>query len=122
MRSSRTVAGLGLVLVAGALFVAATRKTAAQEAPKPPRLEYPRFEDVTEGYELQQGLYPVYRKKNQLLMEIPEHQLGQVFLLAMSVAGGSTLAGHQTGDIPAAWERVDRKILLVEKEVHWKAD
>ncbi|MBI3724658.1 DUF5118 domain-containing protein, partial [bacterium] len=97
MSSSRTLTGLAVIAAMGAGFLATTRTTVAQDAPRPPKQEYPKFEEVTEGYESLPGIFPIYRKKNHLLLEIPEHQLGQAFLLAMSVAGGSTLAGHQTG-------------------------
>jgi hypothetical protein len=119
MSWKRPVLGLtSLVVLFG--FVLTARSTPAQERPK--KEEYPRFEDVTDGFEAESGLFTIYRKKHQLLLEVPEHELGRVFLVAMSVAGGSTLAGHQSGSFAAAFERVDRKVLLVEKEVHWRGD
>src|SRR5262245_25581391 len=83
--------------------LAASRRLGAQDQPPHPKKEeFPKFEDVTEGYEpAKPGLYTVYRKKNHVLLEVPEGLLGRVFLLATSVAGGSTYAGHQWSDFPA---------------------
>ncbi len=122
----RALIALTLCAVVGGIVAS---HTVAQDAtPTPPtrraapRDEFPAFDTVTEGYEAIHGLYTIYRKKNHALIEIPEFQLNKVFLLAMSVVGGSTLAGHQVDDIAAAWDRVDKKLLLVQKEVHWKGD
>ena len=67
--------------------------TVAQDAPHPPKQEYPRFEDVTEGFETIQGLFPVYRKKNQLLMEI----LGPVSYLEPDAPGAVLKSRIQAG-------------------------
>jgi hypothetical protein len=121
------------LLLALAMLVAAAgaiaRHTLAQDNPSPhPRRafgggggdEYPPFDQVTEGYDAQSGFFTTYRKKNHVLLEVPAFMLNKVFLLAMSVNGGSLLAGHQVDDLPAAFDQVDKKLLLLEKEVHWK--
>jgi hypothetical protein len=117
------------LLIALTLFSLLAGVVVAQDAPTPRRRivggsddSYPAFETVTEGYDAIPGFFTVYRKKNHAYIEVPEFQLNKVFLLAMSVSGGSLLAGHQVDDIPAAFDRVDKKLLLLEKEVHWKGD
>jgi hypothetical protein len=127
MTGKRILAGLIGITVLGAV-VETAHLTLAQDQPVP-RLrralssdDYAPFESVTEGYETIPGFFTCYRKKNSVLMEVPEYMLGRGFLLAMSVSGGSSLSGHQIDDIPAAFDRVDHKVLLLEKEVHWRAD
>ncbi|HZV02908.1 MAG TPA: zinc-dependent metalloprotease [Planctomycetota bacterium] len=112
-----------LALLAFAIGGGIGNHTVAQDVPHPrPVAEFPAFDQVTDGYDTYSGLFTVYRKKNHLLLEVPEWMQGRPFLLAMSVSGGSTLAGHQVDDIPAVFDRVDKKLLLLEKEVHWKGD
>src|SRR5436853_2771921 len=108
MRRKRLISGF--VVVAVLAGIALADRLTAQEVPGPRPMpmrrtmdEYPPFEQVTEGFEPSHGFFTVYRKKNQVLLEVPEYQMGRAFLLATSVAGGSTLAGHQVDDIPAAF-------------------
>src|SRR2546425_1074118 len=98
MSGKRLFLGFVSLSVLGAIALAAR----GQDQPVPQKRraidDYPPFEQVTEGFETQSGFFTLYRKKNQVLMEVPDHMLGRVFLLAMSVSGGSTLAGHQIDD------------------------
>jgi hypothetical protein len=59
-------------------------------------------------------------KKHRVLGEIPGQLLNRPFLLAVSIAGGY-YAGWQWDDRMVTWERLDRKLLLVEPEIRYKA-
>ncbi|RME70448.1 MAG: DUF5117 domain-containing protein [Planctomycetota bacterium] len=82
----------------------------------------PTISKVTEGYQAAQGFFHVYRKKNRLLIEVPRGRIDRPFLLATSVSGGSPMAGWQWTDALVEWQRLDRKLLLVEKNVRYRAN
>jgi hypothetical protein len=125
MSPKRLLVGLAAIVAITTVVASHTRAQEGPPVPRPRRVaadDYAPFEQVTEGYEPLGGFLTLYRKKNHVLVEVPEHMLNRVFLVAMSVSGGSLLAGHQVGDFPAAFDRIDKKLLLLEKEVHWKGD
>lgn len=105
---------LGAVLAALAL---------AGIAPPPAHAgdELPDVGDKVQGFELQEGFFRVYQKKHDLLLEVPRARIGQPFLLTTTIAGGSRLAGMQWTDMLVSWERLDDKLLLLEKNVHYRA-
>src|SRR5262245_15230642 len=118
--------------VLGGILIGVAAHLGAQEPPAPfppkrfPKLDksddLPKLEEVAEGFDATPGLFTVHRKKNRVLLEVPEHYLGRVFLLATSISGGTTFAGYQWSDFPAAWERNEKKLVLVEREVRYRFD
>jgi hypothetical protein len=88
----------------------------------PPQPEFPPLQEVTKGYEARRGFLTLYvdMKKHRVLGEVPGNLLGRPFLLAVSIAGGY-YAGWQWDDRMVLWERLDRKLVLVEPEIRYKA-
>jgi hypothetical protein len=86
--------------------------------------EFPPFDKQVKDMELKDGYWDVYYKaKDQsLLGVIPSSELERPFLLTSSLSGGTPYAGWQWTDTLAAWERVGKKLVLVEKNVHYRAD
>lgn len=81
----------------------------------------PDVEDKVKGYDLTDGYYRVYQKKQHLLAEIPRQRIGKPFLLATSVAGGVSSTGFQWTDMLVQWERLDDHLLLIEKNVQHRS-
>jgi hypothetical protein len=118
---------LKLWLVSLAAFSLAQDSTLAQaqpQAPPPmPQPEFPPIQQVTQGYASSPRgflILHVDMKKHRMLGEIPGPLLRRPFLLATSITGGS-YTGWQWDDRMVFLERLDRKLVLVEPEIHYKA-
>jgi hypothetical protein len=99
------------------LLLSSAGPAAAQGAP-----EFPPIAEVTKGYEVKRGFITLYinARKQHLLGEIPRSLIERPFLLATSIAGGF-YTGWQWDDKMVKWERLDRRLLLVEPEIRYKA-
>jgi hypothetical protein len=89
---------------------------------QPSQPEFPPLSEVTKDFEPRRGFINLYvsMKKQRILGEIPGQLLQRPFLLATSIAGGY-FAGWQWDDRMVYWERLDRKLLLVEPELRYRA-
>jgi hypothetical protein len=97
-----------------------------QEAPVPApgqpaeKSDFPKFEEIVKGMDVvnpdRKGYYTLYVKENRVFAEIPADKLEKPFLLATSFARGS-YSGWMWDDILVQWQRVDKKILLIEPDV-----
>ena len=89
---------------------------------KPQKPDFPPISKVTKGYEVRKGFITLYvhTKKHRILGQIPQAQLEKPFLLATSIAGG-LFTGWQWDDLMVRWERLNRKLVLVEPEIHHRA-
>ncbi len=108
-----------IAVVAAALVAAAAVPARAQEEEKKLKSvdEYVKTFD-----EKSQGFFHVYRHKKKVLIEIPEREMERPFFLATSFSGGTTYAGWQWTDSLVCWERYEDKLLLVEKNVQYRAE
>ena len=84
--------------------------------------EFPPIAQVTQGFEARRGFLTLYvdMRKHRLLGEIPGQLLMRPFLAAVSIAGGQ-YTGWQWNDSMVYLERLDRKLILVEPEIRFKA-
>ena len=100
-------------------------KKEAEEKP-----EFPPFETVIKGFTKVSSADPTedqtfltlwYNDKDdRLLAEIPNAVLGTDFLMATSVSGGSQFTGFQWGTRMIHWERMGKKLLLVQPDVRYE--
>jgi len=110
------------VAAAAASTVMACGIAAAQEGEQP-KPEFPPFAEVSKDHtkivstaDGAKSLYTLYfdAKKQQMLAELNPQFEGQRIFIATSVAGGSTLTGHQWNDQYCYWTRLDDKLILME--------
>jgi hypothetical protein len=102
-----------------------TRKqTAGAAAAKKP--DFPKFEDVTEGFEKvvstmdgKPSLYTIWvrRKDNHMLAELPQGYAGQKHFIALTIASGENFAGLQAGQRYVYWKRYDKRLALIEPNI-----
>lgn len=106
-------AGLVAALMCGAgLAVPAW----GQEAP-----EFPQFKDVSKDFTQVvsttdgQSFYTLWKrdKDGQMLAELPRGWQNQKHFIALTVAGGETYAGLQSGDMYVYWKRFDKQLALI---------
>jgi len=82
--------------------------------------DLPDASELLEGYAVEDGLYKVYRKGHQTYLEVPARQLDSPFLLATSISGGPSYTGFQWWTTVGTWQRLDDRLLLIEKEVRYR--
>jgi hypothetical protein len=107
----------------GAALGALCLVASAIALPTPARAD-DKLPDVTEAvkdYTLDDGYFRVYRKKNHLLLEVPKGRLTRPFLLTTSMGSGR-YAGFQWADMLVQFERLDKNLLLMEKNVQYRAE
>ena len=75
---------------------------------------------VLKGTKAESGLFTVHRDDQRTFLEVPSGKLNQPFLLATAISGGPTFTGFQWQESVAVFQRVDRYLLLVEKEVRYQ--
>ena len=131
-----TTVGLGAAALAvalvGTLAVAqqpTKTQATAKPATPPKKPDFPPLDSVVKGMQAKSAPadekpffydFYYYLKKGKLLAEIPSSQLNKPFLLYVSIAGG-TYTGFQWEDFMLKWERRDKRLLLVQPEVRYKA-
>jgi hypothetical protein len=86
--------------------------------------DFPPFEKVTKDYQVQEGFWDLYfRAKDQgLLAVIPQGELERPFLFTTSLSGGAPEAGWQLTSQLVTWERLNKRLVLIEKNVGYRAD
>ncbi|MEZ0230109.1 MAG: zinc-dependent metalloprotease, partial [Planctomycetota bacterium] len=89
-----------------------------------PEKEFPPFEKVTKDFAASEGYWDLwFRQKDQgLLAVVPTAELEKPFLFTVSLSGGAPQAGWQLASTLVAWERLGKKLVLVEKNVAYRAD
>jgi Met-zincin/Domain of unknown function (DUF5117)/Domain of unknown function (DUF5118) len=89
-----------------------------------PEKKYEDFEKVVKGAKVYEGLFRLYQKDDHLFGEIQPHQFDKPFLCPISIARGSSMAGH-TLNFGDQWvlvfHKVGDKVHLVRRNVHFQA-
>ena len=108
-----------VTLLLSVLLIGLLPRVASAQGPQP---EFPPYPEVTKSFEARRGFFTLHvdMKKHRMLAEIPGSQLQRPFLFTVSIAGGY-YAGWQWDDRMVYWERLDRKLLLVEPEIRYRA-
>ena len=118
MRLTRT-----LVLVIAVLISPSIQ---AQDAPSPPKPEFPPFTEVLKGYDKVvstadgvRSLYTLYvrKKDNQIFAELPPNYMAKKYFIALTQASGDKRAGLQGNDQLVYWRRYDKKLALIAPEL-----
>jgi hypothetical protein len=94
-------------------------------APAPARAtekKIPELDEVVKGMERLDGVLRLYREKQRIYAEVPRRELEQPFIMATSFSGGTMLAGWQWTEMLVAWERLDDKLVLVERNARYRAE
>jgi len=110
---------------------AAEEATAAPEAPaEEPEAEAKEelcaFDKALEGFECIEGLFNVYynEEEEKWLLEIGADQLGEIYLLNIAVERGDGEffdSGAMLGNFPFYFEKVGKRVRLMEKNVAYRA-
>ncbi len=81
------------------------------------------FNALTAGADKVEGLINLYRKGEHLYAELPMHQLNQPLLVPVTIARGIGRTGHPVGDedMIIVFRRVDDRIQVVRRNIHYKA-
>jgi hypothetical protein len=110
-----------LIVLASVAGLALAGPAWAQEAEKPEKPEFPAFKDVSKDFTQVvstadgQSFYTLWKrdKDGQMLAELPRGWQSQKHFIALTVAGGETYAGLQSGDMYVYWKRFDKQMALV---------
>jgi len=141
MRSSLLAASLALVLASGIVpaFASdppATTGTTPAKATDASTVkkEEPKKDEKTQDYERAikdltrvDGPFPMYLRKKDILMEVPEGALGKLFLVQATLASGANPMGLQAGD-PLnnidvfSWEKFEDSLTLVKPNLKYRWD
>ena len=115
--------------LAALALLAATAGTALAASEQKP---LPDADEVTQNLDHVEGFYKLYFKRQQphrreppvkLYAEIPLQEIGQPFLMATSITGGTTYAGWQWSEQLLTWERHgEDKLVLIERDVRYRAE
>ncbi|MCH2135168.1 MAG: zinc-dependent metalloprotease [Phycisphaerales bacterium] len=85
--------------------------------------DFPSFDSVSRGYsevisnlDGKPGMYTLFvdKKNNKVLAELPRNFGRQNVFVAYTVSGGVGQAGVQTGDLYGRWERIGKRLALIE--------
>ncbi|HNQ23528.1 MAG TPA: zinc-dependent metalloprotease [Phycisphaerae bacterium] len=84
--------------------------------------EFPKFEEVTKDTKVKEGFLTLYHheKDDRLLARVPKGLLRQNFLVASSIARGPFFAGWQWNDAAVYFDRVGKKLVLMEADPRYK--
>jgi len=89
------------------------------------KADFPKFEDVTEGYTKvvssldEKTMYTLYRrdKDGQVLAELPPNFENQRVYVGYTVAAGTPTAGIQFSEAYVYWKRYDDKLALIQPQL-----
>ena len=82
--------------------------------------EPPAATELLAGYQAHGGLLTVHQKDQAAYLEVPAGLLDQPLLLATSIAGGPQYMGFQWWTTVCAFQRLDDKLLIIEREVRYR--
>jgi hypothetical protein len=102
----------------------------AKAADAPPKPDFPPFEQITKGYEkvvsTTDGTQPLYtlwvdNKNGRVLAELPADYATKKYFIALTVSGGETYAGLQSGELYVYWKRYGDTLAVMEKVVETRS-
>jgi hypothetical protein len=85
-----------------------------------------KFDSLVSGMKKAEGLWTVYTKDQQILVDLKQHQLGQDFLMLSAIARGASeglvLGGMTWGDdVLWSFRKVGEKVHVLRRNVKFKA-
>ncbi len=113
---------VGMLLLTIPAAVAGPDKKDNKEEEKKKKPDFPKFEEVTKDMEVTEGFFTLYydKKTDTLLGKIPSSMLKEPFLLSISIPKGPTYAGWMVGGSAVYWDRLDKKLVLMESDTRYK--
>ncbi|MFN5531815.1 MAG: zinc-dependent metalloprotease, partial [Planctomycetaceae bacterium] len=124
---SRLVRWAAAGLTAGGLFVSSAWAQAPAGSPPSPPQKTP-FESATGGARKAEGLFTVYSKDQQILVELPPSAIGQNFIVLTSIARGistgQVLGGMSWGfgdDAVWSFAKVGDKVHVLRRNPRFRA-
>ena len=77
------------------------------------------WSEVGKDMQVEAGFWNILRDKKQrrFWVEVPSSHMKKPFLVATSISGGTTMRGWQWNDWLLVWEKRDRQLVLLEREV-----
>ena len=111
----------GTIRIPALLALAASVAVAQDgEAQKP---DFEPWSKIGKDMETTEGLWPFHqdKKKKKFWVEVPANHLDKPFLMATSIGGGTTMRGWQWNDWLLVWQLHDTKLVLLERNVGFKA-
>ncbi len=111
-----------LAVALAGLILCANRNAVAGPDKKEKEPDFPKFEEVTKDMEVKKGFLTLYfdEKEDTLLGQIPTSMLKEPFLLSISIPKGPTYAGWMVGGSAVYWERMDKKLVLMQADTRYK--
>jgi hypothetical protein len=106
-----------------------TAKTKQEEPKRDPKTV--EYEKAVKDLKLLSGSMPIYIRNKEILLELPEDKLNQVFLMQVALSSGGNGQGLQAGDPIGTnavdafrWEKHEEKIWLVRPNFRyrWRKD
>src|SRR5207248_908254 len=117
----------GRVAAAALAFLFLSAPSPAQFPPSfdgPGEKKFEDFDKLVKGAKEYDGLFKLHRKEDKLYAELKPMQLDRPFLCPIAIARGLGMGGH-TLNFDEQWvlvfKRVDDKIQLIRRNVHFKA-
>lgn len=87
--------------------------------------DFPEYAKTVKGMEEIPGLFKLYRKEQKLYAEILPPQFDKDYLAPIAIAKGAAMAGNPLNfndEWVLRFKRVDKKVHLIRKNVHFKAE
>jgi hypothetical protein len=120
------VAAVLCACLVGPVTAQEARKTEVASPPAAKKPEFPKFDEVTEGFKKvvstmdgKASLYGIWvrEKDNQMLAELPQGYAGQKHFIALTIASGESFAGLQAGEMYVYWKRYNKRLALIEPNI-----
>jgi hypothetical protein len=84
--------------------------------------DFPKFDEVVKDMEVSEGFFTLYydKKKDTVLARIPKSLLSDPFLISVSIPKGPGFASSMVAGGAVYWERMDKKLVLMEAETRFR--
>lgn len=126
-RPSRGETGAAAAAPSEAAKVVAADAAKKDDKSKSP---FPKFEEVTKDMEAQKGLFTLWaypkgatnKDPEKLLCQVPSGFLGKQFVISVGFSGGGGFTSMQLDQYVVKWERMNKKLLLIEPQSGYVVD
>ncbi|MHC4547910.1 MAG: zinc-dependent metalloprotease [Planctomycetota bacterium] len=110
------------VLAVATAVAADDKKPEIPKKPVPVRKpDFPPWSEVGKDLQIREGFWHFHEDKKKTKFWIEITQIDKPFLMATSISGGTTMRGWQWNDWLLLWQVHDKKLVLIERNVGFKA-
>ncbi len=112
-----------LLIVGGAILSACATDALAGKKDKKDKKDFPAFDEVVKDMTVSEGFFTLYydKKKDTLLARIPASMLDEPFLASFSTPKGPGFASSMLGGAALYFEKMDKKLVLIEDDTRYKS-